>query len=78
MLWSGMMSHTFLLLSLLIIYRKIDNLHLLSIGQKSKLGNKRPSVGRKVSKIVDKLNAAESEPYNQPRVQPWVVKGYIN
>ena len=50
----------------------------MSIGQKSKLGNKRPPVGRKVSKVVGKLNATESEPYNHPRVQPWVVKGYIN
>ena len=33
-------------------------LKLLSIGQKSKLGNKRPPVGRKVSKIVGKLNAS--------------------
>ena len=35
-------------------------------------------VGRKVSKEVGKLNIAKSEPYNQSRVQPWVVKGYIN
>ena len=36
--------------------------------QKSKLGNKRPLLGRKVSKVVGKLNVAESDPYNQPRI----------
>ena len=77
MLWIGTKGGCGLFSGLLKTRATEQSSSMLSMGQKSKLGNKRPPVGRKVRKLV-KQNVAESEPYNQLRVQPQVVKVYIN